>query len=363
MISKHLFSIFFAAVVFTCAGCLDEITLDTGTRPGDGIVIQGVVYAGDQPEVSVRVERAFQFEGSNLPDRVPGATVVVSNTLGEELNLRYNTSVGIYEPAGGDLAGFTLQPGLSYELRVSLPDGRRIVSQAALMLETPQPSELRYTAAQLETASLLGGTRLADGFTIEIDTPLELPGTSEKTRLRWQTFESYIFTEAPTHPNFRDNEPRICYITDREVGSEQVKFIDGTEVTVGTLENFQLASVLLSDKHREGYVLTAVQEALPEDVYVYFSQIAESITREASLFEPPPGIIQNNLTFEASDERVYGFFYASERKIIRVYIEPQVGVTARCPRPPSQSPFPMPNQCDDCVQFGGAQLEKPSYFP
>ena len=347
------------AAAICASGCLDEIDLSEGERPDDGIVVQAVVAAGDAPAVEVNLERVFQFEGSNLPDRVPGARVTVRNSLGEELELRFNTADGRYLPEAGALAGFTLEAGLGYSLTARLPDGRQIESEEVRMIDTPPPIRVRVEATTVER--VVGDNPVAvPGLRFAVDAPLR---EGEARGLRWTTAESYRYTEVPTHPRFIRNDGRVCYVVQREVDGSEIRLVDLQNVRVDTLRDFEVADVVTDFRQREGYVLSVVQEALSERAFTYFEQIDEAITREASLFEPPPGVIASNLRFVDSDERVYGFFQAVDREIAHVYVPPDASVSARCPLPPTGSPFPAPNACDDCVQFGGAQLGRPAYFP
>ena len=348
-----------AGLVVVCLlGCLDEIELESPDQPDEALVIQGRVVGGSVKEIEVRLERAFQFTGSNRPDRVLGATVVIRNSQDEELMLRYSTTEGTYQPDPDEFRDFTVAPGLSYSLHITLRDGRRLESTQVPLLETVSPSSVTVEPVQVERQTAREVT-LVPGLSFSVNTSL----SSEAKRLRWTTFESYRYEEVPTHPRFRDNDGRTCYITQREIESGSVRLVDATELRVDSLEDFELARVPIDFKQHAGYVVSVYQEALDVPTYDYFAQIDEAITREASLFEPPAGVIQSNIRFLDSDERVIGYFYAVDREVIHTYIVPQPDSPMRCPLPPSGSPFPAPNLCDDCVDIAGASLIRPSYFP
>lgn len=349
------------AATVALGGCLDEIDLPPLDLSEEPVVIQGGVYAGDAPGVFVSVERVQDFDGSNIPDRVPNAVVTVANSLGEEVQLTYASEDGLYVPPSGG-AGLTLAVGVAYSLRVRLPGGREVVSDTSVMLATPDPTALELPRVEVAT-EVSGVARTVPGFAVELSTGLGRVPEIAGAGLRWRVTETYRFTEAPTVFPYNQRNGRRCYAVDREVDGGTLRLLDPQELSADSVAGRELVRRPTDFKQSEGYVVSVVQQALPPSALRYYREISELLVRDASLFEPPPGIVAGNLRFREGTERVYGLFEVAERKAIRRYVPPDGAQQRFCPRPPSGSPFPAPGACDDCVQFGNATLDKPSYFP
>ncbi|MEL7160229.1 MAG: DUF4249 family protein [Bacteroidota bacterium] len=345
--------------------CLDEIDLTQGDALPEGIVLQGRINLDsndNEAEARITLERLFNFADSNRPDRVANATVTLENSEGQTINLPFRD--GAYRAEIPLNAGFRVAPGLGYKVVVTTREGENYETAFDVM---PEPIALERVEASIGVAPRLNaiGTEVMDTAVFyNVTGPVRYPN-GEPSYIRWTTNQTYKVTDTPMHFSVRDNEPKVCYITQGFMGAN-INLYQSQNSSVSRVEDFPITFQFVDFPYAEGNVMTIFQEAISQEAFIYFDQIGKIASTDASIFEPPGGpVIGNARDVNGNTSNVFGFFYAANRSSVRVAVAPEeVGFpTPFCPRPPSQSPTPSFNSCDDCLIINGSELSRPSWFP
>ena len=343
--------------------CIDEIDLADGAPLPDGIVFQGRMNVQeDNAEVFVVLERLFRFGESNRPSRVTNANIVLENSEGQSVDLDFRNG-GYRVEFPEDAPDFIIRPGVGYRVRARIGDEQYSTAFDVL----PEPLQVGEASIELGLAEreTVAGTPTMDSAVFYfVDAPVEYPDGSP-TYIRYTTEQIFKVTDTPMNGPNRNNPPKVCYITSAVEGSN-IRLISSETTTVDNLNDFQLATTFLGEDFAEGNVLSVFQEMISRDAFRYFDQIDRVNSREASIFEPPGGPVVGNASDDNNrTDNVFGFFYVANRTVSRVAVSPEQAnfPAKRCPRPPSGSPFPRPNSCDDCLTINRSTDVRPDFFP
>jgi len=160
---------------------------------------------------------------------------------------------------------------------------------------------------------------------------------------------------------------KTCYIS--EPGDvTNVKLVNGPLLQQDRIENFTVL-VDPADQYyyAEGFYLNVYQESLNEGAFTYWQQVSELIDRTGSLFEIPAGQLISNLRNVGDEkEEVIGYFYATQRDTIRVYVSPDQAGNPGTYCPPSGPPSPgseCPDElCCDCLSADNSQQKRPIWW-
>lgn len=357
-------TILLVALLFTT--CLDEIDLGQGESLPDGIVLQGRINAGDGGEdhdVRVKLERLFIAQESNRPDQVVTATVTLENSEGQSISLPFRDGAYRASITPGD-ASFRVESGLGFRVRVMTRENEEYETDFDVLQQPLDVEAARAVIGTVEVENNVGVTVELPAMLYDITAPVEYPDGTP-TFLRWTLERTYKVTDQPVIAPFNLNDPKPCYVTRAFDGSNLILF-NSLESSLDRVENFPLTSQVIDFEYSEGYVMTIFQEALSREAFEYFDQIDRISSRESSLFEPPGGpVVGNARDVNGLTTNVFGFFYASSRSSARVAVSPEQAGNPGffCPLVPSTSPFPPPNDCDDCQFISGSDLMKPVWFP
>lgn len=346
--------------------CLDEIDLGQGEALPDGIVFQGRINAGvdgEPSDVAVRLERLFIAQESNRPSAVVTATVVLENTEGETFSLLFRN--GAYRATIPDNdPSFRVAPGLGYRIRVNTREGEEYET-AFDVLPEPLPIEgVEAVRGLVEVENVIGRPEDVPAYEFRVTAPVNYPDGSP-TFIRWTLERTYKVTDLPELRPFDMNDPKVCYVTRAFDGSNLILF-NSLESTADRVEDFPLTTQVINFEFAEGYVMTVYQEAISREANRYFSQVAQIASRESSLFEPPAGpVVGNARDVNGETNNVFGFFYATSRTLDRLAVSPAAAGNPGfyCPLSRGMSPFPQPNNCDNCLFIDGSFLVRPEWFP
>lgn len=356
----------FGVIVLMLTTCLDEIELGQGEALPDGIVFQGRINAGNDgipTTVAVRLERLFIAMGSNRPDLVITAMASIENSEGQSRDLLFvdNAYRATIEDNDPD---FRVEPGLGYRVRVLTRQGEEFLTEFDFL---PLPLTVEEAGAELTTIEVenqVGVNMDVPAIRYDVTAPVRYPDGSP-TFIRFTLERTFKVTDMPTIPPFSMNDPKVCYVSRALDGNNLVLF-SSLETTADRVEDFLLTNDRVDSEYAEGYVMTVFQEAISRPAYDYFDQVNRIASRESSLFEPPAGPVAGNaFDVNGNTSNVFGFFYATNRTQRRIAVSPEEAgnPTNLCPLPPSMSPVPTPNDCDDCGRINGSSLERPEWFP
>jgi len=353
-------------VTLCLTNCLDEIDLAQGARLPDGIVFQGRINAGvdgEPSDVRVRLERLFIAQESNRPSVVVTATVVLENTEGQTLTLPYVNGAYRATIPNND-PNFRVEAGVGYRIRVNTREGEAYETEYDVLPAPLAVEDVRAVRGFVEVENAVGVLVDEPVFLFDVTAPVAYPN-GDPTFLRWTLERTYKVTDDPTIRPFDMNDPKPCYVTRAFEGGDLILF-SSLESTADRVENFPLTAQQINFEFAEGYAMTIFQEAISEEAFRYFNQVDQIASRESSLFEPPAGpVVGNAYDVNGNTENVFGFFYATNRTFDRVFITPADADNPSffCPLPAGMSPFPQPNDCDNCLFINGSDTVRPVWFP
>ncbi len=357
---------FLTLVVLCLTACLDEIDLGQGESLPDGIVFQGRINAGtagEPSDVVVRLERLFIAQESNRPSAVVTATVVLENSEGETYPLPFRDG-GYRATIPDNDPSFQVAPGIGYRVRVNTREGEEYETAFDVLPEPLQVEDVRAVRGLVEVENAIGVPVDVPAVNFDVTAPVAYSDGSP-TFIRWTLERTYKVTDLPEIRPFDMNDPKPCYVTRAFEGGDLILF-SSEDSPIDRVENFPLTSQVIDFEFAEGYVMTIFQEAISREAFRYFDQVDQIASRESSLFEPPAGpVVGNARDVNGLTNNVFGFFYATTRTFERIAVSPAEAGNPGfyCPLSRGMSPFPQPNNCDNCLFIDGSFAIRPEWFP
>jgi hypothetical protein len=358
---KHYLWILLIGLFSLSQGCLDPIDFDVPAMERETLVIQGKLVKGEPSVVEVVVNRLFDFTAaSRLPVTVRSVELIDED--GNIVELEATSTIDYVATIEDNDPRMTIDYGRSYQIRVSTFDNRVFISDLEPLLPAPQPDQLSFSV----------GTALNDSTLIEedvlnifINTGLRSELTpGQKSKLRWEVEVVYEVDDDPDG----QVEPKTCWIATQAELSD-IKTIDGDELTNESIENFLIANLKVGPNYAKGVYVNVYQESLTESSLKYWEQVGELVQRSGNMFEAPVGKLVTNFrnANEGSVDEIFGYFYTTEQKVTRIYIDPSdVGnPTPNCPYTGMRSQSRDCNQplvCCDCLRLPNSTVIKPEYW-
>jgi len=346
----------FCLIVLNLCACVDEIELSAPDQPDSGILVQGRFLNGNPGIVTANVFELYTLS-NNLPRAIAGATVVLGDDEGHEVELLSNYDGNYYLALDPHNPDFPIQTGRKYQLSVTMPNGQIYQSAWEVLLPVPPIDSVHVEWIEREELDNMGRLVSVPYTRFGVSTDLTTPGSSEPGRFRWEFDAAYRIT---------DDLLKTCY-TVRRLLNDNVFVLNSALLAQNNLLGYPLAETTVDYRFAEGFYIIVYQQSISENAYGYFDELRQLLSRKGTLFDPPAGAIRTNISnITNPDALVYGFFYVAEQDTARLYISPDMAGNPhkRCPIPPSLSGQKgPPNSCDDCLlEAGEASLQKPIWW-
>ncbi|MEZ4994834.1 MAG: DUF4249 family protein [Saprospiraceae bacterium] len=357
-----LYSIF-GMLLFTLAGCLDEIELETPAANQESLVIQGKLIVGDPAHVEVKVSKLFTFTADGKQPVNARKVVLIDEDQREiELEDRGLGNYSIDIPA--NYPSFSIDLEKPYYIRVETFDGRTFESAPEQGLPVPKIAAVNYQLVTREVIDLLGKPVDVDFVRYSVDTPLSTDAAGRNIRLGWEYFHTFKVRDTPISSN---TTPKTCYIT-QNLNIAEIRVVDASVLTADTLRDYEIYETNFMRVFGEGLYFTTVQESLTETAYEFFTQVAENTGRTGSMFEAPPGKVVSNIrNINDENDEAFGFFYVTEQDTLRTYVDTLlIGDPSHfCPPPGGltredgscREPI-----CCNCLSVPQSTIFKPGYW-
>lgn len=351
---------------FLASNCLDTIEFERPDSLKNGIAIQGKLAKGATDYISVTIRDVFDF------DRKPNLINVQSVTLidGENNPIAIATRRNgvYYKEFSKENPEFDIDYGKAYKIRVEMRDGRIFESALDTILPVPTPEKLQVNKEIVRGVNSIGNVEDLSIISFSVDTPLKVSPDAENTRLLWELEATHIFSDSPMSygqaacwPIRIEEEPKQCYVTN-SLFTNYIP-LNGPTIKSPSVEKYEILEIVPTWLFAEGYYLTVFQESLTEASLEYWEQVHQLVSRTGDIFEPPDAKVTTNfVNIENPEEEVYGFFYATEEKILRAYVSPEL---ADNPRPFCPEPIifgNVPPECCSCLSFLNSTVDKPSWW-
>ncbi len=355
-------------VLLVLPSCLDDIEFDRPETIENGIAIQGKLVKGNPSFIRVTLRRIFDFsENARL---INARSVILMDEEGNSLTLDSRQEGVFLEEIPDDNPNLTIDYGKSYKIRVETFDGRTFESTFEELLPVPTPRNLRVNKVVKEGIDALGRIVDRDFISFTLDTPLSVNEDSENVKLLWELEATYKLSDTPESYSGRSCWPirvnnvdnKTCFVT----SSPTTNFIplDGASISNNSIEDYTLYETTASSLFSEGYYFTAFQQSMSNSAFEYWSQVNQVLSRTGDLFEPPAGKVTSNfVNVDNPKDEVFGYFYATEEKPIRIFVAPEF-----VENPPNYCPAPLTeggiadNTCCDCMTAGDATTVRPVWW-
>ena len=353
--------------LFWLSGCLDEIDFASADTIDSAIAIQGKVVKADPSYISVTIRGVFNFQ--DVPRLLDAREVSVEDESGNRVELPTRADGVFYLEVPDNDPNFKIDYGKSYKINVSTFDNRNYSSSLEELLPAPTPENLMVKKTQIESVDVNGNTKLFDQLTYSISTPLKPENFNDNARLLWEFRSTYKFTDSPEsygaracRPTRIESESKTCYITSSPV-SNYVS-LNGLEFSGDRVDNFEVLNTGISSIYSDGFYLTVSQQSLSQTAYDYWAQVGNVVARTGDLFQAPAGkVITNLVNVDDPKEDIFGYFYATEENVRRVFVSPDLADNPPlpCPAPPSEGGM-APNDCCNCSSVSNSTTVRPSWW-
>lgn len=342
-------------------GCLEEIKLEVPEVESTSLAIRGRLVNSEPPVISVRIVQLSNFNASSIPQPVGGASVVLIDQFNRGVDIPEREE-GLHElvltPASTDL---TLAEGGTYTLSVSTPEGRNYLSEPEVLHGVPEPLDIRQSTVSRDVLDQLGNIERQDFVRFFLTTPVR-PGAGERpVYFKWDFIGTYKFLESVL-PTTGTETAKTCYIFEL-LNQESPVVFNGSESREEIIQDLFILEEPFDHRFANGFYLTVAQQSLSEGAYHYWEQIGDVLKSSGNFFETPPGKVKGNFrNVDDPAEEVFGYFYATEEKIIRYFVD--LGPSppeALCPLSAASSET-IDTTCTDCLLRAGSTLMKPDFW-
>lgn len=339
------------------SGCLDEIALvGDNEQIVNNLVVNGRLSLSEQSTILVQVSRVGAFDDLSGTRAVSDATVLIKDTAGNE---RLVPSLGdgtYWLNFSANQSAFLLSAGQAYQLLITTADGNQYESSPDQLEPVPTPEALSFSLVDREELNEQGNIVNKTYLDFFLDTPLNT-ATTETSFLKWQFEGCYRFIESQLD-GAPPPVPRTCYVF-QALDLENIVIFNGSTSNTNRLREFKLLQEPVNFRFASGFYLIATQQSLSQEAYQYWENVREIVGLGGNLFETSPGTIRGNIRALNTQEEVFGYFYATEEKVIRIKVESQDALSPPQFCPPNTT---EPEICADCIQQANSTYIRPDYW-
>ena len=345
--------------------------------------IDGSLVKGDSIQ-TIKVSRSSALSNPEF-DPETACVVYIEDELGNIFTFP-EVADGTYQMA---IEEQFLVLGRAYKLIVITPDDKRYESDYETITSAAPVDSVYYEREDVYDAAL-------DSDIQGIQFYVDLKGNDSNSKYyRWslsETWEMRSLTWVNYYLNMGDttkiylDTPYDLYYCWRSTGISGV-YASSTDNLVSNLKKkIPLHFVSnRSDRLQIRYSLLVEQYSLNEGAYSYWNQIKQDFEQSGGLYTQQPGQVESNLfNVDDSEERVFGYFWASSKTSKRIFINHPPDLVVYQPKCELEmlnetiiesGPFPIyvslvgfpaikytsDQKCLDCRRRGGS-IYKPSYW-
>ena len=362
---RVIYFLFFLTCLTT--SCVDVIEFERPSSYDDAITIHGKLLKGDPSIVEVRTQAAFNL--TNFAPSIPMEEVLLVDEEGNTISLAVRQTGSYRAEISIDHPTMKIEYGRKYKIQMTAKDGEEYESDFDQLLAGIKPDSL--TTRNIEVDGAGRGefeivTREAIGFNIY--TPTKASGSDETARFLWEIMPTYKITDTPElYSGFaccgirKDREAKTCYAS---FFPTNYRFVyNASTSTRGQLDSLQIYRQVPYHIFAEGYYLTVFQQVLSPEAFKYWSQLDLLVNPRGDVFREPAGRIITNIESKTDpDKEIYGYFYAAEQHVIRVYVSPEFAGNPDRFCPPPAAPGCAPPICCNCESVENSTSVKPEWW-
>ena len=328
-------------------GCAEPYPVEVDGK--SFLVVDGSITNHPGPHsVKLSLSTVFADElngGHFLP--IEGAQVSVVDNEGNRFELE-DVGRGIYQTRP-EVQGVI---GRAYSIQILTDDEKYYQSVEEVLQEPVRIDSVYFKRTKKDDINQYGNVEQQGRIQYYIDFTIE-----EGSYLRWDWESTFQFK----NPDDPFNSNQLCYVN--ESSTQFVKLLDGTHFSERLVQNEELVDIGIDWRYNFEHSLNVKQYSMSEEAYQFWELIRKQLKQIGTIFDPTPGrIIGNVHNMNDPDEPVLGYFGAYGLTEKRVFVEAaEIGkliqVLEVCTTDPPGAAY-----CDDCTEYPGAYLQKPSWW-
>ncbi len=337
-------------VVFLTSLCIDPVLVEIEEEQ-KLLVVEGYITTRHGPH-TFKVSRSARygsfFDAASEPEE--GAKVFIKDNEGGQVFLDEVTP-GVYETP----SHYKAEIGKSYRLIIN-SNGSQYISTAERVEAVPH---IMSISARWKKFPSVIPENFKSG--VEVYSKFQDP-SDEQNFIFWNTFGTFIMHTSPelyvkrdiTLPNPIWCPKDCCSRCWFEEQKAEEKFRIYSDANTNGNEVTTLAAYLPDDGGRfdEKYLLRLEQYSLTREAFQFYKLLNDQLEIDGDIFDPPPASITGNIINTTNpDQKVIGYFHASDVYRDSIYIENSIIEEMQRNRQIN----------DDCREVGGV-TDPPPYW-
>jgi len=355
-------------LVISLFSCVDKIDFAQPEVIQNAIAIQGKLTKGNPSRVEVEISEVFNF--SESPRLISAQYVELVDDSGNKVEL-VTKEQGIYQLDLLPDMAIDIAYGKGYKIKTALFDGTTYESEFDTLYPVTIPTDIATQKVQELKVNEFGVIDTLNFITFNTSTEFPVYN-GQKINLLWEIESTFKLSDSPAiylscprdcQPTNSQRSPKTCFINFSPVQNYKTlntQELSGDKVTDFTIFTTAIKSFIFS----EGFYLTVLQQSLSEDAHEYWSTVALLTNRIGSVFQAPAGRINSNIRSIDNEEAVvFGYFFATESNIQRIYVPPALADFPQTVCPAFPNPDGSgPGNCCDCLCELNSTLEQPEWW-
>ena len=303
-------------LLFSITSCVDDYWPEL-TKYDNLLVVDGLLTNGADTTVIYLSMSSTVNRGELIP--VVGGEMYIVDENQSEVYLT-ETKPGNYQVLDNSFIG---QVGSSYQLHITLPNGKKYVSDICQM---PESSPIDSVYGLIETHQVPNTNEYLDGVQFYVDNHTYLSETNYYLWSLLQSFEyqstfsiDYIWTGSFFDPYPNPDSLRTCWYTSSVAGifTYSTKYLDEPVIVGFPLNYVSTINKSLSIR----YSLLVKQLSISERAFNFWDALRQQDIDKGNLYAQQPVQIRGNVqNVDNAEEPVLGYFTVAGITKKRIYI-------------------------------------------
>ena len=336
-------------IAFCVSACLDKLDLEIPRNTRQSLHIESRLVLDSVSYIFVEINTIFDLTpGSFFPVNVRSVHLLDGDGGRIEIPLVGN---GYYRRPFLPDDDFPIVTGQEYGLEILTQQDDLIRSSFDRPLTLGPAASLSAYRFQKDFIDRFEDVISQDFIGVDIEVPFRSADLMVAQHFRCELERTFRLT---------DNNGQTCYLTEAFNLDNEITISAQNLGNVAGIK-LPLIELFINFNFAEGYYLNIWQESLSEYAYQYWNSIHQVLNRTGNMFETPAGKIRSNFTYvDEPDREIFGIFYATERRVTRLYLSPDFAdhTQGLCP-PPAPATI---EYCDNCLSKPRSQLNKPPFW-
>jgi hypothetical protein len=342
-----------AGVFIALASCLSPIKVEVDDASGR-LIVSGQVSTVEHRNMVV-VARTAGTDRQAFT--VSGAVARIVDDLGnvwacteeDPGNYRANGLIGV--------------PGRTYYAEVEIPEtGQRYRSEPETLPAVAGQDDIYHDFTQEEFIDSDGTPSTAPFINFHSVVTVQQPAAPYY--LKWTASEIYLL-EPTDFPDPFGAVPPPCYIS-KTTDPQRVALFDGSQKPSLQRDFLVAARIADSRAFHSKYSAYIYMSSVTPEAYEYWRKVNILVNQVGSIFDTPPADIDGNVfSINNPEEKVYGYFQASNETYHRITLN---NVDMPFPKLPyceysnSKAPNDYPGECLNCLNAANSSFREPPMF-